>query len=228
MEDTVTRSAKITDLNIDSHMSYDNTALLTLHISAPQISIANPAAQKAINEYYKIEAEKFNSRAAGYLFDRAMEEYNISVANGFPLRAFEAFMNYSVRLNSNCTLSTYFDQYEYAGGAHGSTLRTSVTFDLNNGKRIKLKDLFGAAGNYRRLILDEILIIADKQMATNPVYFNDYRRLIVQNFNGESFYLTPDGIVIYYQQYEIGPYAIGIVEFEIPYQNLGIRPPSCG
>ena len=33
---------------------------------------------------------------------------------------------------------------------------------------------------------------------------------------------------VYYQQYEIAPYASGIPVFEIPYADLGIEKPNCG
>ena len=52
------------------------------------------------------------------------------------------------------------------------------------------------------------------------MYFDDYQDLIKKNFNPQSFYLTPNGLVIYYQQYEVGPYAAGIIEFTIPYEQI--------
>lgn len=64
-------------------------------------------------------------------------------------------------------------------------------------------------------------------MAENPgVYFDDYRKLIAQYFNEEQYYLTPQGVAIYYQQYEIAPYSTGIVVFTVPYDVLGWKP-SC-
>jgi hypothetical protein len=102
-----------------------------------------------------------------------------------------------------------------------------VTYDLQTGQKIRLQDLFRPGQNWRRLIIEQIMLIADKRMSEDPVYFDNYRELIVKNFNENSFYLTPAGVVIYYQQYEVGPYAIGIVEFEIPYSDLGLTSPAC-
>jgi len=65
---------------------------------------------------------------------------------------------------------------------------------------------------------------ADENMQQQPIYFEDYRNLIVQHFNPASYYLSNDGLVIYYQQYEIAPYATGIVEFTIPFSVLEWRP----
>jgi hypothetical protein len=201
--------------------------MLTLHISVPRISLPDTSVQGPINEYYKSESIKFNTRASSVLLEDAIDEYNQSLVSGFPFRAFDAFMNYSVKMNQNCYLSVYFDKYEYTGGAHGTTLRTSVTYGLQTGQKIRLQDLFRPGQNWRRLIIEQIMLIADKRMSEDPVYFDNYRELIVKNFNENSFYLTPAGVVIYYQQYEVGPYAIGIVEFEIPYSDLGLTSPAC-
>ena len=32
--------------------------------------------------------------------------------------------------------------------------------------------------------------------------------------------LTPEGLRFVYQQYEIGPYALGMVEFTVPYADV--------
>ena len=41
--------------------------------------------------------------------------------------------------------------------------------------------------------------------------------LIREHFNPQSYFLEPRSIVIYYQQYDIAPYATGIPEFRLPY-----------
>ena len=48
-------------------------------------------------------------------------------------------------------------------------------------------------------------------------YFENYKELINKTFNPNSFYCTPEGISVYYQQYDIAPYSSGIREFLMPY-----------
>lgn len=121
-------------------------------------------------------------------------------------------MNYTITKNMNSLLSAYFDQYEFTGGAHGNTLRSSVTWNLNTGRILSMSDLCNP-----QVVLGEILELARIQAKENPyLYFENYEELIISNFNEEHFYLTPNGISVFYQQYEIGPYASGIIVFEIP------------
>ena len=49
--------------------------------------------------------------------------------------------------------------------------------------------------------------------------FDDYPELLRSTFQAGNFYLTPEGIVIYYQQYDIAPYSSGITEFLLPFSG---------
>ena len=53
----------------------------------------------------------------------------------------------------------------------------------------------------------------------NPIYFEDYCKLVLDSFNPEQFYLVPRGntydLVIYFQQYDIAPYSTGIPTFQM-------------
>ena len=229
MHGHLNHKAHITDHKIAKKFTYASTILLTLDIAYPQISLQHDApTQSRINRRYRNEARRFYSYAKNDLFKNAIAEYQESEQNGFPFRPYDAVMRYTAMLNEGCMLSTYTDHYEYTGGAHGSTARFSDSWDLQTGYRIRMKDLFKPRENYRRIVLEQILKQAELQMQVNPgTYFEDYRTLIIKYFDPDSFHLTPAGMAVYYQQYEIGPYASGIIVFEIPYKDLGIKKPAC-
>ena len=162
------------------------------------------------------------------LYQMAMVEYEYSIANDYPIRLFEAYVDYVVTLNQNCILSLYFDQYEYAGGAHGLTLRYSDTWDLNKCRRMELGDLFPQRSNYKEYLIQTInKQIADEIAKGNGMFFEDYERLVRENLKTNNFYLSKEGVVIYFQQYDIAPYASGIPTFVIPYGPGGAVLPKC-
>ncbi|NLJ59164.1 MAG: DUF3298 and DUF4163 domain-containing protein, partial [Tissierellia bacterium] len=138
-----------------------------------------------------------------------------------PFNIYNAYMVHEITYNENCFLSMYIDKYEYTGGAHGTTERSSYTWELWNGTNLSLRNFFKPGTDYRDFIIEEITRQADRNNRQDPyLYFDDYRSLIIKNFNEDSFYLTPEGITIYYQQYDIGPYVSGIIEFTIPYSLI--------
>ena len=102
------------------------------------------------------------------------------------------------------------------GGAHGNTIRTSQTWDLQFGRMLNLSYFYQNNPNYIIDILKNINKQIAKQEKNNPgIYFDNYCQLVLETFNPENFYLTKDGIVIYFQQYDIAPYSSGIREFLI-------------
>ena len=70
--------------------------------------------------------------------------------------------------------------------------------------------------------------IAGQIASGNNIYFENYEQLTAKTFQPESFYLTPDGLAIYYQQYDIAPYSSGIPVFIINYEEGRVVLPTCG
>lgn len=220
------RSAEITMRETRRELTYGSTVVLTLSIRRPQVRLrGNPQAESRINRHYEMQASRFMNRATTTLYRMAVQQYRDSQANGFPFHAYDCVMQVTVTYNRNCHLSSYTDQYEYTGGAHGNTLRLSDTFSLRTGARLSLSDFFPRGTNLQRVFLGQILAQAEHNMQQEPgIYFDNYRALIVQYFDSDSYYLSPEGVNIYYQQYQIAPYSTGIVVFTVPYSVLGWRP----
>lgn len=208
---------------------HNNVTMLNVDIEYPNILLSyGSAIQSRINIHYNNLARNFYRYAVRTLLPNAIEQYKNSIKNGFPFNAYDAVMKYTVTQNSNCTLSTFSDRYEYTGGAHGSTIRTSDNWNLQTGSMIRMSDLFRGYGNYKALVIKRIQEQAQLNMEENPgIYFDDYKKLIVETFNPQSFNLTPDYLEVYYQQYDIAPYASGIIVFSIKYESLGIDKPCC-
>lgn len=120
----------------------------------------------------------------------------------------ETYFNYQVKYNQNNVLSLIFLDYQYAGGAHGSTVESSYTINLKTGKMYSLKDLFKEKTDYSSVISGSVKRQLNERGLTEG---------LLEPFNkisdNQGFYLSNNGIMIYFQQYEILPYAAGIQEF---------------
>jgi hypothetical protein len=207
---------------------YNNIEILTINIKYPTINTYNnPRAEEKINNQISMQVDEYLEYATNTLYNQAMNSYMDSLKNNYPFHGYEAYMEYTITYNDNCFLSLYTNKYEFAGGAHGNTIRTSNTWELCTGENIYLYCFFKPYTNYTNMITQEIIAQAEENLKENPlIYFDDYRDLIIKNFNPHSFYISPKGIIIYYQQYDIAPYSTGIVEFIISYKKIGWFP-SC-
>jgi len=214
---------------LQADKTYKGHVILSYTIKYPQfISDRFHLILNKLNIFYRTKALMYEKSNISNLFQMAMVEYEYSVAHNYPIRAFEAFTAYKTTYNRNCAISLYFDQYEYTGGAHGITVRSSDTWHLIKSKKLELQEFFPYQQDYRSYIIDHIIKEIEGQIAEgNNIYFENYKQLVQENFKENSFYLTNDGLVIYYQQYDIAPYSSGIVEFTIPYSSRGATPPNC-
>lgn len=214
---------------IQQDMYYKSHLIMKYTIKYPKfISETFHVLVNKLNSLYRTKAVMYERSNITNLYQMAMVEYEYSVANNYPIHQFEAYVDYLVTYNQNCALSLYFDQYEYAGGAHGLTIRYSDTWDLQGSRRMELGDLFPHNNNYKDLVIQTILSQIEAQIAEgNAMYFDNYEQLVNNNFKQNNFYLTKEGLVIYFQQYDIAPYAAGIPTFTIPYAPGGPVQPRC-
>ncbi|MEQ8175848.1 MAG: DUF3298 and DUF4163 domain-containing protein [Syntrophomonadaceae bacterium] len=209
-------------LVISEEMKYEGVTVLTYRIEYPEFaSDTYKKTIRAINQYYKDKALALQNYFRTKLYRMAVDQYLDDIKNGFPVRVFEGLQIFKVTYDKACIISLYFDNYQYTGGAHGLTVRTSQTWNLKTGKMIKLRELYNCRGNYKSYIKNKII----EQIKENPdSYFENYEELVEQTFDVNNFYCTPQGVVVYFQQYDIAPYASGIREFLLPYNRCIIDP----
>lgn len=107
--------------------------------------------------------------------------------------------------------------YEYHfGAAHGMPTEIYPHIDLYSGKFYELKDLFKVKSNYVK-VLSSIIgnqIKNDKQYSY--VFPNTYKGIKPD----QPFYVDEDNLYIYFEPYEIAPYAAGFPTFKIPFTEI--------
>lgn len=211
----------------EKNYNFEDEEILKLNINNFEVfTKQNPNVLRRINGIIDCQSCNFLAYSYNILFADALEEYKNSNPETLPFRPYEAFMAYTLTYNQNCYLSYYVDKYIFTGGAHGNTNRMSCTFSLETGEPVMVYRFFKNL-NYKSYIISEITRQATLIENENPgTLFENYRELIKENFKINNYYLTPEGIVFYFQQYEIAPYSSGILTFTIPYSEVN-SPPSC-
>ncbi len=219
----------VREKQIQQDMNYKNHIILEYTIKYPSfISGTYYNMMSKLNSLYRTQALMYQKNNVMNLYQMAMADYEYSMNHDYPLRKFEAYVNYEVTYNQDCALSLYIDQYEYSGGAHGLTVRSSDTWDLRRSRRLDLSDLYPEGSNYKEMIIADIIRQIEIQISLgNGMYFENYKQLVQDTFKPGNYYLTPEGVAIYFQQYDIAPYASGIPVFIIPYSSQGPVQPSC-
>ena len=208
---------KIEKRELKDELKYKNTIVLTYKIEYAQITEADyEVGKRNFNYYNRQKALELQQYILNNLYQEAKELYDYNSSNGYPIMEYEIILEYNVTYNKDNKLSLYYDQYEFTGGAHGNTIRTSQTCDLRVGKQYALSYFFPNNPYYILDILRNINNQIKQQIETGTnYYFDNYCELVLETFNIENYYLTEKGIAIYFQQYDIAPYSSGIPVFYI-------------
>jgi len=213
---------EVTENIIEGSFSFNGTEILRYKISYPVFSNLDYAeCTERLNNFYHQKAIELKKYCDCALYDLALHSYRVAVRNNFPIPTFEVLQSYTVTYENDFIISLFFEHYKYLGGAHGSTTRHSQTWNLHRCRLIKFEQMATYPPNFRLHLFNFI----EEEIKKEPeTYFENYSELLRRTFNKNSFYLTNDGIVIYYGQYDIAPYASGIREFLIPYGKYIINP----
>lgn len=132
----------------------------------------------------------------------------------------------SIRKTSeNDSIVTYESGcYQFEGGAHGLYWLEGATFSKKDGQRIKIElDPFMVeemqpllSAGLEQYLKDNGAETTVEELMNGGLFMSDG---LVPLPSTEP-YLTADGVKFIYQEYEIGPYAIGVPTFTIPLDKL--------
>lgn len=141
-----------------------------------------------------------------------LEDFELDESN------FVADASFEVKKNTTNTISILVKYYKYSGGAHGYYEYVPYNIDLRNGNNLLLKEIFKTEVDYKTIIDKEI----EKQIKELGKKDKDLDK--IYDFYGikenQKFYLEDGKIVIYFDLYDIAPYAMGIPEFPIITENI--------
>lgn len=159
------------------------------------------------------------------------EAYEDAIKYKYDFRPYSLEIKYDIDKNNDGILSAHSTVYYYTGGAHGMSYTIPYNYRIEDGRELKLNDLFKEGYDYKKVINEKIKVLRDKmdeeykaEYIKNGGKESDYKSLFFEEFKGikddQKFYITNNDIVIYYDHYEIAPYAFGMPKFNIPISSL--------
>lgn len=208
---------------LQGEMTYEGVPVLSYRIEYPYFdSCAYQLSAAMVGGCYRTRALEYQAYLERELYPQAVETLKAFPPGDDPFPVYQALVTYQVTYCAGCIVSLYSDTYQYTGGAHGTTFRSSQTWNLQKCRRLCLRDLFTCGIDYEALIFEQVTAAIQKEP---EIYFENFEQLLEETFNENSFVCTPQGIVVYFQQYDIAPYSSGIREFLIPYGD-GVCDPA--
>ncbi len=171
--------------------------------------------REAVNRYMEEYTTRYEALSNNFYQDKARLNGEV------PAWYWYTMSNRNRILFQNDSLLSYAVEYsDYEGGAHGSYRITYINIDLNDLTTLSEEDLF--VPDYFKPLTEKIVHqLMKKYDAGEPdsLLMRGFFTLedIMPNNN---FWLNGEGIHYSYNQYEIAPYTMGVINVTIPYSEL--------
>ncbi|MBD5538819.1 MAG: DUF3298 domain-containing protein [Desulfovibrio sp.] len=134
--------------------------------------------------------------------------------------AFELWGSYSISRPSDAAISITFEIWNYTGALQGNLDILTLNYSLLTGQRLAFMDLFEKPETALTLMSDwSRKELAPRLGATTRLAMLEAGTApLVENFS--SLTLTPEGICINFQPYQVAPWAAGVQKVEMPLEAL--------
>ncbi len=167
-------------------------------------------------------AVAFNALAAS-IVRQAADEFKANASSMPPVPEVGGSSSFDVRYSllspSLDFISIKFDMDGYIqGAAHPYHLSRTLNFDLEHGEEIGLDSLFLPGSDY-------LVVIANfcaTELATRDIGFDEMfsQGAAPTPENYRNWNITPDGLLITFDEYQVAPYAAGPQTVVVPYTEL--------
>jgi len=187
----------------------NQTPPFTITAQTPQLSGSDDPRLTAFNQRLK------------ELVNQEVEMWRQSfLQNTFPTVTNGSFLeaNYTLLSQIEDLWSFKFDFHFYSdGAAHPGSYSITLNYDLAQGRELALADLFTPNSNYLEAISRYCIAELGKQEFFDGA-FTEGAQPTLENYR--NWNITPDGLMITFDEYQVAPYAAGPQMVTVPYSEL--------
>lgn len=185
--------------------SADGKVVLTVNIMYPHINnVKKDSPAELINLIYEEGSHNYVRNVVDEYADEALHMYTDGFINTF----YEFMVTSTVEFNKDNMLSITQTYVQYTGGAHSNTIQQSAVYDMKTGTELAPNDIIG--GTYEET-LQNVREMFITNINNHPDDYYENAIEIVNNTGFINYYLTDESLVFYFNEYEIAPYAAGII-----------------
>ena len=206
----------------DTVTSDDGLTILYEHQAAPGFTSADPERSAwvgeildSIDRYYRADSTNLLSYAQDFISMNGSEDFY----------SYSNYQQMGVARHDEHVVSLIALNSLYSGGTHPNSAQTAYNLDIENRRILRLEDVIleSAAGDLAALVragVDEKFTMIDGGNGLFEDYGATIDNSMVYGNMTAYWYLNDEGLVIFYNQYELGPYAAGIIKVVLPYDAL--------
>lgn len=157
-----------------------------------------------------------------------LKDFNSDVKNALEYisqgHTFTLNIDYKIYEYSKYISIVFFTSF-YTGGAHPNYLIKTLIFDTKSNQFITINNLI----EKNNKIIDKLSNYSRNKLLANPLFKDEIVKKMmlegttpsIENFSNLVF--TSDGIMIFFERYQIAPYYYGDYHIVIPYQDIDLN-----
>ena len=208
---------EIKSLSLVKEHYHKGRTVLSYDLSYPELSPPS-AALRRINYENKRMIFDIVNKTERNVFKAAVRQSEIL---GDTFSTLSVTASYQTMYLHNGLFSAFTDVF-YSLGAEGSTMkRMSQTRSLTSGRQVPLRGLFKGRCDFRHVLFNELSSkISDYEKQNGELCYPDWRAKAMRIIDKSCYYLTDDGIALFFPQGSISAAVWGIPTFLIEYDRL--------
>lgn len=202
----------------ESAVAEDMTPIFSYEYQNMQLTVPDPEiADKVIVDFLTRMDDA--AKAAEEIHDKAKTAYKSPEGwNAYLYR-----VSYDTMRIDHGILSLFGSATSYTGTPHPEHECLSVTYDLVTGNVLPLNGALAENASVDQLC--QYVIEALSAVKDEKYLYEDFGKTVKSRISGDlsgvyNWYFSQTGLCIYFAQYEIAPYASGIITAEVPYSKL--------
>lgn len=174
-----------------------------------------------LERYFARIGEYWQSRWETVLFPEACKALAEATEGGTDFLPWQAQLDYTITLWQPPLLSLRMDAVESGPTSRPLRICMGETWDCSSGYPRTLRSFFPAkARRWQKDLLGSLKEQAAQQLASGESLLDpDCTQIMERTFDPDRFYLTENGIAVFYPLYILGPYAEGIPVFTVPFSE---------
>ena len=208
-EDTAPTSESAIVLNTRSFVEESANPRYEIKVEWPELEWAGNPQVEAFNQAAEALAQEeiatFKQGVANTPNEPAFQEFSSSLSVGYLPTYMDSGL-FSVRMNVG---------FYMAGAAHPAHYSHAITYDLSAGRVLALEELFQPGSAYLETLSTFCL---EDLAARGTLAWEEGALPKAENF--QDWNLTPGGLEIMFDEYQVAPYASGPQTVLIPYERL--------
>lgn len=201
------------ETKVVNYSNSNSDSTVVINIDFPQIiNFENAEIENKVNLFLE---EEFKQSIAW--FDELQTDSSYFLEFGTEMQ-FTFETGFQVEYNSKEFISIALSHYQFTGGAHGNYFALGYNILMKDGSVLSLKDII-KDDSFDLLAFECEQAILEKYEASSLIeagLFEDE----IEILDDQDFYIKPGVLVLQFDPYEIGPWVMGEVTAEIPFEKI--------